>query len=376
MKKENDLIKKWLPIFITAALLIVFYKLLSNLGEVMGVIGNFLRIVSPFLFGILICYFLYKPCKKLEEALVEVKTPFIAKRARVFSVLAIYLIVILVIILFMMFVVPIVIASLIDLASNIPVYYQYVLDFINGLPTGDFDVKAYLMDFANNTLSHLFNPAVIEQITRSILGLASGVINTVLALIVSLYLLLDRDNILAFFKRIFSTLFKEKSGKQANKYLVQINKVLFTFIASKGLDSIINWLVVTTILLVFNVKYAFLLGLLAGLANFIPYLGSLVAVIVISLLTLLTGGVSLALQVFIALAIFQQIDGNFIEPRIMGTTLKISPILVIFSVIVGGAYFGILGMFFAVPIATILKQLLIEYMDSKPARGIIINKAE
>ena len=169
--------------------------------------------------------------------------------------------------------------------------------------------------------------------------------------------------------RLGNALFKsEKARNRIEKYLARINKVLVTFIASKGLDSIINLVVVTTILVAFNVQYAFLLGLIAGLFNFIPYLGSLIAVIFIGLITILTGGVTKALQVLAVLFIFQQLDGNFIEPRIMKTSLKISPILVITSVIAGGAYFGIFGMFLAVPIVTIIKQILIEYIDSSEQR--------
>lgn len=375
--KNDKTVMRWFPIFIIGVLLIIVYKTIDNIDQVVSIIGQFLKVVSPFLFGILICYFLYRPCKRLEEAYAGVKVKFIAKRARVLSVLSVYLIVLLLIILFVMFIVPILVTSLLDLASNIPLYYQYVLDFINNLPaTTGLDISATLADFTNNTLSQLFNPALVEQLTKSVIGFANGIINILMSLIVSLYILVDRDNIANFFKKLTNTFFNEKSHKQMNKYLKQINEVLFTFIASKGLDALINWIMTTTILLVFNAKYAFLLGILAGLASFIPYLGSLIGVIFISLLTLLTSGLGTTIKVAISLIIFQQIDGNVIEPKIMGSTLKISPILVILSVILGGAYFGVMGMFLAVPITTILKQLLLEYMDSKRTQGVIVNKTK
>jgi predicted PurR-regulated permease PerM len=174
---------------------------------------------------------------------------------------------------------------------------------------------------------------------------------------------LERERIISFFNRLSIVLFKNETVRdRIHKYLEQVNEVLFTFIASKGLDSIINLVVVTCILLIFDVPYAFLLGLITGLFNFIPYLGSLVAVILISVITLITGGPGQAIKVVLPLLVFQQLDGNFIEPRIMKSSLKISPILVILAVVVGGAYFGIIGMFLAVPIAAIIKQVLIEYI--------------
>ncbi|MDR3012513.1 MAG: AI-2E family transporter [Chitinispirillales bacterium] len=368
MQKENALLNRWLPIFVVAVLLILVYKILGSIDTVMSILTRFLSIISPFLFGILVCYFLYIPCQKLEKIYGGLNNKFISKRARMFSILSVYLLVTLLIILFIMIIVPILIASLIDLANNIPVYYIHILNYINNLPSSDmvdFNLKNHLNDFAINTLGQLFDPAKVEQIARSIFGLANGVLRALISLIVSLYILLDREKIFAFSRKLLTALFKSKTRSQIKKYLDQTNAVLFTFIASKGLDSIINWIAVTTILLILNVKYAVLLGIIAGLANFIPYLGSLVAVIFISFLTLLTGGVDVTIKTLILLIIFQQLDANYIEPKIMGRSLKISPILVIFSVIFGGAYFGIVGMFLAVPVATILKQLLIEYIDSR-----------
>jgi len=377
MDKDKSFKTKWLPIFLMAIALIIVYKTLDNLDLVFASISNFLRVISPFLFSILIVYFLYTPCKALEKTYKESTVKFLKKRARGFSVVSVYIMMVFVLGVIGTFIVPVIVQSLLDLASNIPVYYDHIINFLYDLPDragiDGLDLKSYLLDFASTTLVFIFDPTRVEAITRGIIGFASGLFNVVISLIVSMYILIEREKIGAFANRLSKSFFKEKTEKQTKKYLAQINKVVFTFIGSKGLDSIINLIVVTSILLIFRVEYALLLGLLAGLANFIPYLGSLIAVIVITLLTALTGGASLALKVFIALIIFQQIDGNYIEPRIMKTNLKISPILVIFSVIVGGAYFGIVGMFLAVPIATIIKQILIEYMDSNK-RGEIIKK--
>ena len=365
MNKDSATFKKWLPIFVVSALLIIFYKLIGNIDTVMANIGRLLNIMSPFLFGILICYFLYTPCQKLEHVYKNIKTKFISDRARLFSVLSVYSLVLLAITSFIMIVVPILITSLTELANEIPHYYNHILTYIDRLPATDINIKAKLNDFAASILSLLLDPAKIEQIARSIVGFANGIFVAVISLIVSLYILLDRENIFAFFSKLSTAFLKNETKIQMKKYLNQINNVTFIFIASKGLDSIINWVCVTALLLTFNVRYAVLLGIIAGLANFIPYLGSLFAVIFISLLTILTGGINLAIKTLICLIIFQQLDANFIEPKIMGSSLKISPILVIFSVIVGGAYFGVVGMFLAVPIAAILKQILIEYIESK-----------
>ena len=97
-------------------------------------------------------------------------------------------------------------------------------------------------------------------------------------------------------------------------------------------------------------KFAVTLGILLGICNMIPYFGSIFASIVAGVITLFTGGVTQAITVLLVLLILQQIDGNIIGPRIMGDALNVNPILIIVSITIGGAYFGVLGMFLAVPV--------------------------
>ena len=115
-----------------------------------------------------------------------------------------------------------------------------------------------------------------------------------------------------------------------------------------------------------KVKYAALLGFTIGLFNLIPYFGAIIAIGIAAIITFITGGLSQALIMLVVIIILQQIDANIINPKIIGDSLKISPILVILSVTIGGAYFGIIGMFLGVPVIAILKILVNDYIDNKP----------
>ena len=106
-----------------------------------------------------------------------------------------------------------------------------------------------------------------------------------------------------------------------------------------------------------------MLGFLIGLFNVIPYLGAIVAVLISSIITIFTGGVTQALIMLVAVIVLQQIDANIINPKILGTSLEISPILIIFSVTILGAYFGVLGMFLAVPIIAVLKVIIEDFIE-------------
>ena len=116
-------------------------------------------------------------------------------------------------------------------------------------------------------------------------------------------------------------------------------------------------------LTIMKVKYAVLLGFLIGVFNLIPYFGAIIAVIVACLITIFTGGFVQAIWVAVVLIILQQIDANIINPKILRDALEISKILIIFAVTVGGAYFGVLGMFLGVPAIAVIKMMLDDYIE-------------
>jgi len=367
VKREDFERAKWIPIFILAIILMLIYKTIDNIGQITSAIGNFLFVVSPLLYGILFSYFLYIPHKTVEGILARSKIKRIAKRARGITTVIIFIVLVALIYVIFSFVAPIIIENVVSLANSIPGYVTTVLDYFDNLPADsiliNLDVAGIIRNSSGDIINMLVNPAGIEQVARGVMGVAGGVFSFIMGLVISLYILLDRDKIAEFFKRLNTAVFKsEKRINSTVKYFTQINKVLLTFIASKGLDSIINFVVATTILLIFGVPYALLLGLIAGVFNFIPYIGSIISAFIISAITLITTELTTGLYVMLCLLIFHQMDGNFIEPRIMKSSLKINPILVIIAVVIGGAYLGIVGMFLAVPVAVIIKQILLEYM--------------
>ena len=100
----------------------------------------------------------------------------------------------------------------------------------------------------------------------------------------------------------------------------------------------------------------------------IPYFGAIIATAIAAIVTLITGGWSQAIWMLIVVIILQQIDANIINPKIVGQSLKMSPLLVIFAVTIGGAYFGILGMFLAVPVIAVIKILRDDFIRYREVR--------
>ena len=149
------------------------------------------------------------------------------------------------------------------------------------------------------------------------------------------------------------------------EYINSTNNIFYKFISGQLIDAVVVGIMVTIAMSIIGVKYAVLLGFLIGLFNIIPYFGAIIAVGISILITVITGGLSQAIIMAIVVIILQQIDSNIINPKIIGNSLEISPLIVIFAVTIGGAYFGVLGMFLAVPVAAVLKIVINDWVNYK-----------
>lgn len=356
----------WLLIAITV---VIVYKMLDNFSNVQQWFGTFFRILKPFLAGLLISYILFMPCKKIESAISKLK--FMKNRARGLSVIATYIIFVLIIIIIINCIFPVLKESVVELVGNIPGYYEILVNKYKELPEDSIFksdiIKDKMTELSNIDMRQFLsinNEKIIEYV-KNIINIFSGIFDVFVSIIVSVYILLQRTTIMRFLRRFARALFKKNTYEAVNKYFTKANEVFFTFISSQLLDAIIVGILTTVAMLIIKVKYAPLIGFTIGLFNMIPYIGAIVAVGIGILITFITGGLGKAVAMAIVVIILQQIDANIINPKIIGVSLEVSPLLVIFSVTVGGAYFGIIGMFLGVPIAVVIKTVLNDWIDNK-----------
>lgn len=363
--------KKWMYWFILGVAIIIVYKALDNFTNIMGTIGNFLSILSPFFIGILIAYLLYIPCRKLEETYGKSKLKVISKRARGLSILTVYIIMILILVILINYILPVVFESIVDFISNIGYYYEKAINKYNELPADSIFKQEIMNELIANVQNidikqYLNVDKILEYVLKAISAVTS-IVNIFVAVIVSIYVLAQRTRIITFFKRFGAAVFKESTYKNIDKYFNNSNEIFFKFIASQFLDAVIVGILVSIAMSIMGVKYAPLLGFFIGIFNMIPYVGAIIAVGISAIITLITGGLSQAIWMLIVVIIIQQIDANIITPRIIGQSLKISPLLVMFAIIIGRAYFGILGMFLAVPVIAVIKILVEDYINVRLA---------
>ena len=367
--KEKGNITKWLYWFSLALAVILVYKLLDNFTAIGEFLSNLAGILMPFLMGILIAYILYIPCKKIEKCYKKTKIKFLSKHARGLSILTIYLIVLLILFILINVILPPIIESITDLLGKLPEYYNGINKMLNNLPVDSFWVKINAKEIVNGISKIDFAKYIsMENITgyiKGVISVASGLFDIFVTVVISIYVLRDREKILNALKKATSSIFKEETYETISRYFEKTNKIFFDFISGQLIDALIVGIVVTIAMLIMKIEYATLLGFLIGLFNLIPFFGAIVAVVISVFITICTGGIAQAIWMTIVVVILQQIDANIINPKIIGDKLEISPILVIFSVTFAGAYFGVLGMFLAVPIVAMLKLIINDYLDYK-----------
>ncbi len=359
--------KKWLYWFLLGVAIITVYKLFDNFGDIMGVISKFFDILAPFLAGVFIAYLLYVPCRKIEDVYQNSKIKFISKKSRILSIFTVCTITLLLLIILINFILPVVLESVRDLINNIQNYYEIAIDKYNNLPS-DHILKGEIVNEAikniqNIDIKQYFKLDTIMEYAISAIDAVISVFDIFVAVIVSIYILAERTQILAFIKRFAEATLKEKTYRNIGKYFNNTNEIFFKFVASQLVDAIVVGVLITVAMSIMGIKYAPFLGFLIGLFNMIPYFGAIIAVAVSAIITLITGGLSQTIWMLIVVIVLQQIDANIINPKIVGQSLKISPLLVIFAVTVGGAYFGILGMFLAVPAIAVIRIVIDDYIN-------------
>ncbi len=366
---------KWFYWFTLLVAIVIVYKILDNFTGIGEWVAELIKVIKPFLMAILLAYLLYIPARKI-EALYR-KNKVLSKKARGLSIATTYILAILIIALLIKVLVPMLSDSIGELASNLPGYYDSAIKYIEELPEDNIlkteAVQNAIKKLQQIDIAKLLDLDNLAMYLEKVIGIANGIFSAFVTIVVSIYILLERAEILKFVKRLNRSIFTEKKCQAIDRYFEKGNDIFFKYISGQIIDAIVVAIIMSVALTIMKVKYAVLLGFLIGVFNLIPYFGAIIAVIVACVITIFTGGFVQAIWVAVVLIIIQQIDANIINPKILRDALEISKILIIFAVTVGGAYFGVLGMFLGVPAIAVIKMMLDDYIERNEKEKVPTN---
>jgi predicted PurR-regulated permease PerM len=214
------------------------------------------------------------------------------------------------------------------------------------------------------TISAILENISIKDIVTSILGSISSILSdSFLVLLYLLFLLIGRNKMI----QKMDVAFNSDTSSKMKTIVKKINKQINKYIITKTLISLLTAALVTFTLWLFNVEFAFIWGFLTFLLNFIPNIGSIIATFFpLSFALIQFENVMIAVWIGIILLSIQFLVGNVLEPKILGQSVGISPVVVLFSLLFWGYVWGIIGMILAVPSAVLIKIILENISGLKP----------
>ena len=364
--------KSLLPYFLLALAIIVAFRIITEISFFFDVLGQIWNIVTPFFYGFLLAYIINIPFGGFHKLFGKIKINFINKRKKSFSLIFSYIIFLIILFLIPYLAIPYIIRIVSFFIANLPLYYERIwqyLGYLNNLEFLDFYISqerilTFLHGFFQNiTIENLLSPV------NMLLGVFPTIFTGFLTFISSIYILVEKEKIKKFLCRTLAAFTPAKICNTAIAYTSRLNKNFKQYIFTQTIDGLILGTIVTIQLLIMRSPYALLLGIMLGIINYIPYFGSIIGSIIAVIIVAFTQGLTMGAIAAVVLLITQQIDGNIIQPKLMGGSFSLSPFLVIVSITVGGAIAGVFGMIAAIPIVAVLKDMLDSIISYREQRG-------
>ncbi|MFH1715249.1 MAG: AI-2E family transporter [Elusimicrobiota bacterium] len=307
------------------------------------------KILMPFIFSALFAYILNPIVSYIES--------FGIKRA--FAVTLLYLIIIIMLIILINFIFPLLANEIINFKEHLPYYANQTKNYIiltkNYIISRPFlKQQGGLVLFTEEIFPKFaqFLTANISKAPKHIFNILSTVSLMLLIPFISFFMLINGKK---FIKTVFNTI-PSKYVETSLSLICEIDVVIGKYIRGQLLDAASVGILSTIGLLILNVDHAPLLGTLAGIGNLIPYLGPIVGGVPAAIITLFkTKSLFAVIKVVLMFMTVQFVDNNFITPFVVGKTVELHPIAILFALLVGGQFFGPIGMLFAVPTLCIFK---------------------
>ncbi|WP_326907714.1 AI-2E family transporter [Sedimentibacter sp. MB31-C6] len=231
-------------------------------------------------------------------------------------------------------------------------YVQYVADSI-------LHASESMQDIINSILIKLSN-TLMQLVTN----IGSSTLTIVTSFIINIYMLIEKEDILARGKRLIFAYFDDTKANKILHVFSEANLIFKSFLNGKILDSFIVGIICAIAFSIFKVPYAPLLGTVIGAFNMIPYFGPIIGSVPVIVVAFFVDPTK-ALTALIIIIVIQQIDANFLDPKIVGKNVGVSPFWIITAVTVGGNLFGVPGMLFSVPLTVLFKTVVEESINMR-----------
>ena len=374
--RENIYFRWGLTAVIVIVVCIIAAQFITKMPAFFGYVKAFLGTLSPVLYGLGIAYLLHP----IEDRIRKLLEPQLKKvlpdkkatgMAKALGILASLVFAVLVIWALIAMVLPQLLESITTIIGNFPSYYntlsKWVQEFINGSIAEDVtqEIMDQVYDYLTSFLTGTVLPKVqtiLASLTTGVVNLAKSMLNLIIGVIISVYLLSGKDRFLAQSKKLCYAVLGQKKGGYVCNVCTFANRVFGGFIGGKIIDSLIIGVLCFIGLRILDMPYTMLISIIVGVTNIIPFFGPYLGAIPSALLLLVIDPMK-CLYFVIFIIILQQLDGNVIGPQILGDATGLDSIWVVVSLLIFGNLFGVLGMVIAVPLFAVIYKIVTELVN-------------
>lgn len=342
---------------------ILFAWGLQHIPYFYGMLMSLLKPMVPLIIGGALAFILNIPMRFLEEKVITIKKE---KRRRGVSFLLTILLVFFIFGLILFLVIPELARTFENIATMIPAFikeatgwfdgfmtrFPMFADYINGIDMSFDELGNSLLDLIKNS-----GDDVADFTVRLLSSLFGGALNVFLGFIFATYILFDKENLGRQVRRLLYAYLPEKKVDQFIGVLGIINRIFHSFVTGQLTEAVILGSMFVVTMFIFGFPYAVLVGILVAVTAIIPVVGAFIAMFIGGFLIFVVNPMQAVWFVLLFL-VLQQIEGNLIYPKVVGSSIGLPGIWVLAAVMVGGGLYGVLGVLLAVPISSVVYTLL------------------
>ena len=356
-------------VILILALCTIVIAIIINWKSVVIEMQRFIKVIMPFIFGLVLAFLINPLVESIQKILNRLFFRTKHKKACKYTSVAVsYAILLGLLTVTIVYIVPQISESVKELTKSLGNGYNYIIH-----NTGKLQEKYPFLPMTDITEliekvvpQNIFSygPGMAKIIFPYIYNLSasfiSGFINIIFAIVISVYIILDKAELFAS---------NEKAPFIWNTFR-ECNHIFNGFLFGKSVDSLIIGILSLIAMSIIGLPYGLLLSVIVGVTNMIPYFGPIMGAIP-GVIIYLVIEPKYAIIYVIMILILQQFDGLYLGPKILGDLTGIKPLWVIFGITVGGAYFGVLGMFLGVPVVAVIMHIISVIMETKMKKKML-----
>ncbi|MEG1462555.1 AI-2E family transporter [Anaerorhabdus sp.] len=355
LKEETVELTKALTV--AGIIIVIVCFLFSRFNEIFYWVGKFIGVAMPFIFGMAIA-FLISPVQSYVENKLLKNSKMHFKIKRILGVIAALGFLFILVGGLLALLIPQLYASVTTLSSSMNVYISEAQKYLESLAINDSiyeSIVTYLFASGEKIVTGTINgmQQYLPQILNYSFGFLTSLMNFFVGIFIAFYILMSKERFINQFKRALFA-FVPKKVADYTVYLTNLTTTMLnSFVVGKFIDSLIIGVICFVGMTIFKMPYAVLISFIVGLTNMIPVFGPFIGAIPGVFILFMVDPI-MAVWFALWILVLQQFDGNILGPYILGDSLGLPSLWIMFSIIVGGGFFGLVGMFLGVPLFSVV----------------------